>query len=451
MAVKEFQKSYMGTRGEDSAEFRFDLSLNEWTHGECSLVRRNGWHMRRADHVIPCEGNTCGEWTFPDLHQAPAGATARSGKARKPHKTQSRARVENVGACLSKRIAGFMAIKESGGCNCRSYARKMDSWGPDGCEQRRGEIVEHLIGNQEIMAAAIADAGVPGCGLLSKLAGTAAAVPLLRLGAGWLLTKAIEDAKKNIAEQRMHPAGRVFANPKLPPPDPFPFTGPPKLTLISHFWPRKGTWEYHAERLAAISDQFERKVMGIATGKGTENLDTFKAAFPGWEFFEVANDPKQREVLTYRRLMSMVATDDPDAVIFCHHGKGAQDHTIGNDAVRWWIDSMYDTVLCNPGEVIQAMADGASVVGSLRRHGKMLGARHGWHYSGTYYAFRAARAFPMDSFPLRGTWWATESWPGDYFPLAHSHCLFGDDAGDLYKPDQQPRAELELWKAARCS
>ena len=46
------------------------------------------------------------------------------------------------GTELEKLIPKFFA---DGGCECKSYARKMDRWGVDGCEERFDEIVSHLV------------------------------------------------------------------------------------------------------------------------------------------------------------------------------------------------------------------------------------------------------------------------------------------------------------------
>lgn len=356
-----------------------------------------------------------------------------------------------VGTFMADRIAGFLAIMDTAGCGCKAFAGRMDSWGVDGCETHRADIIDHLVANSAILAAGIAAAKVPGCGLLAKLVGTKAAEPLLRLGAGWLLSKAMEDAKRAIEDRKSYNPTRS-PGVKLPPPDPFPFTAPPRFVLISHLWPRRGVWQYHSERLAKIADRFERKILGVATDDSTDSMDDVRAAFPGWEIFEVENNPKLREVATYRVLMPMAAAgSDENTIIVYHHAKGVQAHNVGADAINWWVDAMYRTVIENPTGIVSAMEAGASVVGSFRRSGRMLGTRHQWHFSGTYYAVRAARIHPVTSFPIRGVWWGTESWPGDYFPVEHSHCVFGDDARDLYKPEQQPRDELEKWSLARCS
>ncbi len=46
------------------------------------------------------------------------------------------------GAELEKIIPAFFA---DDGCGCRSYARKMDRWGVEGCRKRHAVIVKRLV------------------------------------------------------------------------------------------------------------------------------------------------------------------------------------------------------------------------------------------------------------------------------------------------------------------
>lgn len=40
-------------------------------------------------------------------------------------------------------------VLETDGCECESYARKMDLWGVAGCIEREGEIVEHIAAESD--------------------------------------------------------------------------------------------------------------------------------------------------------------------------------------------------------------------------------------------------------------------------------------------------------------
>ena len=41
------------------------------------------------------------------------------------------------------------AVKTGAGCRCKDFAAKMDKWGIEGCQRRRGVIVAHLLGQAE--------------------------------------------------------------------------------------------------------------------------------------------------------------------------------------------------------------------------------------------------------------------------------------------------------------
>jgi hypothetical protein len=220
-----------------------------------------------------------------------------------------------------------------------------------------------------------------------------------------------------------------------------------------HVWPRGDGWRRHVEKLQPVIDRFDRKLLGIAVDSTTATAAEVAEAFgDGWEIVEVENNPDPRrglrEVETYQLMLPMLETGVNDITV-CAHAKGVQDHTAGSEPITWWTDAMYETVIYNLNGVVGAIRGGAAVVGSFRRHGSDLGVRHHYHFSGTFYAFRSCIAMNNGLPTYRRMWWGTESWPGDYFPLSASHCLFGDRIGDPYKIEEQPRAALEEWKAKR--
>ena len=51
---------------------------------------------------------------------------------------------DGVGTELSKMIPDW-AIQFKDGCDCKDMQKKMDMWGPDGCDVRRGRIIAHLM------------------------------------------------------------------------------------------------------------------------------------------------------------------------------------------------------------------------------------------------------------------------------------------------------------------
>ncbi len=53
-----------------------------------------------------------------------------------------------VGDELAKLIPDW-AVQFGEGCGCKDMQKKMNIWGPDGCEKRRSTIVAHLLGQDE--------------------------------------------------------------------------------------------------------------------------------------------------------------------------------------------------------------------------------------------------------------------------------------------------------------
>lgn len=228
---------------------------------------------------------------------------------------------------------------------------------------------------------------------------------------------------------------------------PRPFTGKPRLTLIFHCWPNGDNWKRHVEYLRPATGVFDRKIMGVATGPGTATLAEVQAAFgDSWEYFEVANDKALREVLTYRSMLEMVRSTDENDVTFCLHSKGAQNHTAASHQIQWWTEAMYSTVVNNWQNVLGKMEQGYPVAGSFLRVGEHLQARYGWHFSGTFYAFRNAVTFQNGVPGFAGNFYGTESWPGHHFARHEAACMFAENCGDIYKQNLQLEQELNEWR-----
>lgn len=365
----------------------------------------------------------------------------------KPVRAASQARPtrELVGTALKSRIEKLVTIKTGGKtCGCENLATQMDAWGIAGCEQRRAEIVGHLVGNRDILVESLG-------GWSGFLAGI---MPdsVLRAGAEWLLTQAIEDVRatlKPIPHVRAHSHGTippVVRNP-LAAITPRPFTEKPRLTLICHCWPNGESWRRHVEYLHPVSSVFDRKIMGVATGPRAAMLAEVQAAFgDSWEYFEVSNDKNLREVLTYRTMFEMVQSTGENDVTFCIHTKGTQAQTAESQQIKWWIEAMYATVVHNWQNVLEKLEQGYPIAGSFLRLGNHLQVRYGWHFSGTFYAFRNSEAFKNGMPGIHSRWYGTESWPGHHFARHEAACMFAEGCQDLYKQNEKLEHELINWK-----
>ena len=244
--------------------------------------------------------------------------------------------------------------------------------------------------------------------------------------------------RKNIPEVSRQPIAQIT---------PRPFTGKPRLTLVFHCWPNGDNWKRHVDYLRPVSGVFDRKIMGVATGPGTATLAEVQAAFgDSWEYLEAPNDKALREVLTYRTMFEMVRSTDENDVTFCLHSKGAQSHTAASNQIQWWTEAMYQTVVHNWRNVLGKMEQGYPVAGSFLRVGKHLQARYGWHFSGTFYAFRNAIAFQNGVPGFASNFYGTESWCGHHFARHEAACMFAENCGDIYKENPQLELELNEWR-----
>ena len=102
---------------------------------------------------------------------------------------------ELVGTAMKSLIDGIVSIK-TGGCGCNDLATKMDAWGVAGCEANRDQIVDQLVGNKDMLVAALRASGnvmLEMAGRITSISPTA----VLRKGASVLLDRAIQIAKNH--------------------------------------------------------------------------------------------------------------------------------------------------------------------------------------------------------------------------------------------------------------
>jgi len=113
---------------------------------------------------------------------------------------------EPVGTELKKLIAWLTQIKPTASCNCTTLAKEMDSWGADGCEKRRAQIVAKLVANREMLEQHARQTSWIQSAILSITPDSVAAV-----AAGMLLTQAITNAKASYADHKQRANARNSA------------------------------------------------------------------------------------------------------------------------------------------------------------------------------------------------------------------------------------------------
>lgn len=452
---KAFPKSYlMETPEGDCVRLQFDMDTRRWESGTLALQRHSGqWSLNVGTEEYQCEDGSpkidCAGYTVhnPDLSD-PKGLKSRK-RARKS--TGSRARVgDHLKAIIKEQTGATPKLSGPGkSCGCNDLAKKMNTWGIEGCSTRKAEILDHLVNIASDLT---------GFNNVKSIYKIAAALPLpemvIRKVAEAWVDSAIALAKAELARiQRSRPStiSRNQQNANARPAEPRPFTEAPSATLLFHIYPTHN-WRKHVDYMNEHAVGYSRKIMSIAVDEHTANANEVKDAFGGsWEYITVPNDPQLREVLSYRELFKLAYTEDPNHIIVCAHGKGAQAHTVGNESIRWWTNAMYETVVGNLSELYEEFEKGYNVVGSFRRIGRQFGCKHRYHFSGTFYALRASGFFlPNGKIPpIRQRWWGTESLPGDTIPFQESKCIVGDGVGDMYKEKNHPVKEFEEWKESK--
>lgn len=107
-----------------------------------------------------------------------------------------------VGSVLKDKIAGLLRVKSGGTCGCTTLASQMDEWGPDQCDARREYIIGRLMENKQMLIDSLSIVGNTVQAFAGWTVGTGLLDPAIRTGADWLLTEAINQARKNIEESQ---------------------------------------------------------------------------------------------------------------------------------------------------------------------------------------------------------------------------------------------------------
>lgn len=223
--------------------------------------------------------------------------------------------------------------------------------------------------------------------------------------------------------------------------------------LTFHVFPtlHQDSWKWNLRQLAARWSLFNgRKVMGLAidsrkTCEAAEVIDY--AASLGMQFDATIQRPNSRtlrEVVTWRPMLEAIGITamGPRDVVFSCHAKGVR-HTVREDHIEAWARLMYRSCLDN-WQAVEPLLLSHVFAGSFKRYNNFkTPGNHVWHYSGTFYWWRAAEVAKRNWHKVDNRFYGTESWPGHQAARDEAACLFLDDCGDLY--DRQ-YWEAEVWR-----
>lgn len=238
-----------------------------------------------------------------------------------------------------------------------------------------------------------------------------------------------------------------------------PYNGHVVRHLAYHIWPvQNGVWRWNVDKLCERMHVFNgRRRIGIATDQWTNAPETVEEYFAEKlgpdhriEFVRKANHKKLGEVVTFPFLIEPLATAATNEIVFYGHAKAVRRPE--HPTALKWTEALYDTLFDDIEGVEQLLLSHA-FAGSFRRQGNFFKSHGncGWHYSGTFWWFRSHFVFQRDWKRIAKRYGGVESWPGLEFKHEESACVFGDDAGNLYRQDgwSEQEAALGTWRASR--
>lgn len=344
-----------------------------------------------------------------------------------------------------KHLLESIGISPKSGCPCEDLAGRMDKWGVQGCLERKTRIASSLREHQtkwswpEKWAAGLSAVAN---GLAFKLA----RYPLNPfLG---LVEEAIEQSPKHTVpfartDRRLR---GVDPNAKL---TPLPAEIADSRNLIYHIWPVKKTdhWRWNVRELLKRIDLFNGvRTIGIAIDGNTVTAAEVQAEFAGVRidhWIVRPNNPKAGEGATF---LEMMATLPRDQSVTCYaHAKGVK-YEQGNTTPVKWAELLYRSTLDNWPMVRNALRD-FPVVGTFKRYGHYrLPQNHGWHYSGTFFWFRNGETFLRSGWShlQKSLYGCVEVWPANVYKATEAACLLGDNAGNLYDPNEIAKHDRDL-------
>ncbi len=230
----------------------------------------------------------------------------------------------------------------------------------------------------------------------------------------------------------------------------------PTRSLMFHLYPLRGkewNWQWHIDQIRRHQDKFNGKiVIGVGVDAKTATMDQVQALFDGIrvDHWLRADNNKLAETLTHVEMLTLLQTDDPNAVIFRAHTKGV---THQRDSVEQkWAEILWDGNMDLPS-VDDALASHLTC-GVMRSQTPLVRKKPGdYFFAGSFYWMRAKEVFEREWQWKEANRWIVEYVPAHLFSFAESACIFRDLVPssvlnyDYFAEHVEP--EWAAWKAAR--
>jgi len=230
----------------------------------------------------------------------------------------------------------------------------------------------------------------------------------------------------------------------------------PTRSLMFHLYPLRGKeycWHWHIEQIRKHQDTFNGKiVIGAGVDSKTATMEEVQALFDGIrvDHWLRAENNNLAETLTHVEMLTLLRTDDPNAIIFRAHSKAV---TKTRDSVEQkWAEIMWAANMDLPSVEDALASHGAACC--LRSQTPLVKKEPGdWFPAGSFYWMRAKEVFERDWTYTDKTRWWVEYFPCHIFPFNESACIFHDLVPSsvlnhgYFAEHVDP--ELAAWKAAR--
>lgn len=198
--------------------------------------------------------------------------------------------------------------------------------------------------------------------------------------------------------------------------------------LLYHVYPVRGNgaWQRNVALLLPHLSQFNgKRVVAVATDDSTDSPEAVRAAFDpeAVDVLSFPNAPALREVATFRPLFDAVKTTDPTHAVAYAHAKGVTAGRARDPQVARWTEALYRATFGCPDRLAAALRT-HPVAGAFLKTGRGWPAHESlsaWHYSGSFFWFRAAELFRRADWMRIDNFWAgIEPYLSLHFPLTRA-------------------------------
>lgn len=223
--------------------------------------------------------------------------------------------------------------------------------------------------------------------------------------------------------------------------------------------PRDWVWKRWLQRVIENHHIWNgRKVVCVVTSvlrdehvTALSEFDTYREQLTdlGFEISVQVNNKGMREGAYFIQHLDNIKTNSPNEVICNLHCKGVTHGNSPSSVAHAWGDAMWETVIANWREAIQAL-NGHGCSGSFKRYGSFnTSGNNKWHYSGSFYWLRSLDLFQRNWEYIDKSFFGIESYVGSHFLREEGACLFMDNTQDLYQQnywDSDVVPALDHWR-----